>query len=262
MSALGTELRKIYAWAAMGLVLVIPAISVADEQAVDLSLTNMGLIQDVCVGPYAIEAISGDFEKDEYYSARSLTFGEGWAQVNKALFGKKESAPSFEKVRYAYEPESIWAEWQKNYLEINEAGGFSDWGKVIAKENVGVPTEGNVDAPFAIIEFSGKNHWWQSKRYVGTQLPIVGAGAAQTELDLASNEVLNDPALQVIQSKLATSLEHEVVGEKLLRLREAFCTLSSLFHNKGWVGLSKAYAEIEPYKVFILSKEAGTNKDK
>ena len=251
MSSLGTELRKARAWVVVGIVVAMPAISAAQETSADLSLDNEALIQQVCVGPYAIESVTGDSEIDEYYAARPLTLGEGWTQVNKLLFGNAKSAPSNEKVRYAYEPDLVWAEWQKNYLKGELGDDIQDWSKVMA--------EGGVDAPFAIVEYSGKEFWWQPKKYIGTHLPIIQTVSAQPGSD-ATTEIVDAETLSIIKDRLKISARPEVEVQIASFWREAFCILGSLSHNKGLIGLPEAYGEIEPYEVFILDEKTETKK--
>lgn len=248
MGAPGTELRKICSWAVMALVVAMPAISVAEEQSVELSLSDEGLIRQVCVGPYEIEVISADPEADEYYSARPLTFGEQWARVNKVLFGNAQASPSNEKVTYAYEPELWWTVWQESYLEGKETKHIGDWGKAIAEDSVGVPV--------AIVEYAEKDYWWKPKQYMGTYLPIVEIDVVRPEDSTESEVILEDPVFAIIQNKLKASLNYEVETHKLLGWRETYCTLGSLSHNKGLIGLPEAYEEIEPYKVFFLNEKA------
>ena len=237
----------------MALVLVMPAISMAEEQSVELSLADEGLIQQVCVGSYDIKVISADSETDEYYSAQPLTFGEKWTRVNKVLFGKAQPSPSIEKVTFAYEPELLWPVWQKNYLEGKETNHLRDWGKVMEGENV--------DVPVAILEYADKDYWWMPKRYVGADVPIITFDTVMPNDDPDAGQWLNDPAIKIVQEKLKADLDYEVEAQKLLGWRETFCTLSSLSHNKGLIGLPEAYEDIEPYKVFILKRKAEGNED-
>ena len=209
-------------------------------------------MQQVCVGPYAIETISGESEIEEYYSARPFTVGEGWTQVNKLLFGNTKSAPSNEKVRYAYEPELVWTEWQENYLKGEEAGDIQDWSKVMLKEGIG--------APLAIVEYSGQNRWWQPKKYIGTHLPMIQSVSAQPEIDIAAIVDEDAEAISIIKNKLNASLKHEVDTQIVRYWREAFCILGSLSYNRGLVGLAAAYGEMEPYKIFILNSEDAEQK--
>lgn len=249
MGMLGTELRRICTWAAVALVVAVPEHLVAEEHSTDLTLANVGLMQEVCVGPYAIEFSSVDAEIDEHYLARPLTFGEGWAQANKLLFGKAESLPSTQMIRYAYEPELFWIEWQKNYLEDEETDYIQSWMKAGEEENI--------DAPLAIVEYAGDKNWWQPKRYIGKYLPIVEAGFVVSEPNEAPGHGAADPALGIIQSTLDPNLQLQVDYQKLLGWREVFCILGSLSHNKGLIGLTEAYGEVEPYKIFIVNSEDG-----
>ena len=246
MSSFGRELRKVRAGVVVGMVVAMPAISAAQEPSAGLSLDNEAVIQQVCVGPYAIESVAGDSEIDEYYAARPLTLGEGWTQVNKLLFGNTQSAPSDEKVRYAYEPDLVWAEWLKIYLEGELGDDIQDWSKALA--------EGGVDAPFAIVEYSGKDYWWQPKKYIGTHLPIIQAVSAQPGND-TTTDIVDAQALSIMKDWLEISVKPEVEVQIASSLREVFCILGSLSHNKGLIGLPEVYGEIEPYEVFILDKK-------
>ena len=249
MSSLGTELHKACAWVVVGIIVAIPAISAAQETSAGLSLDDVALMQQVCVGSYAIESVTGDSENDEYYAARPLTLGEGWTQVNKLLFGNTKSAPSNERVRYAYEPDMVWAEWQKKYFEDELSDDIQDWGKVIAGRGV--------DAPFAIVEYSGKKFWWQPKKYIGTHLPIIQTVSAQPESD-NTTEVVDAETLKIIKDRLKISASPGMEVQIDSSWTEAFCILGSLFHNQGLIGLSEAYGEVEPYEVFILDKKTET----
>ena len=261
MSAPGTALLKVCAWVAMALVMVVPAIPMAEEQAVEISLANEELIQQVCVGPYEIEVISVDPEIDEYYSARPLTFGERWAWTNKVLFGKKQDSTLAKEVAFAYEPELFWTIWQKNYFEDKDSTHIIDSGETEEKRSVG--------APVAIVEYAGEGKWWQPKKYMGKYISIVESDAGQAKSPEESQHTWDEsadiaiqPALTIMQNELKKSWNYEVEAQELLGWLETYCALGSLSYNQGFIGLSKAYEEVEPYEVFVLDKRAETENDK
>ena len=248
MFTIGLLIRIASVWTIVCFAIITPGLSESETSQISTALLKEDLAEELCGQLPRIGQIKGD------YAARPLTFGEGITWVNKALFGSAKSPVDEEKYAYTYQPDVVWEEWQKGYLEEeNPLTVYQTNPNWVEKYELW-------SSAIAIKEYSEseKDYWWKPKKHVGTTVPSLVSD------DVWSKYIESyEPDLDNLNSEYLSSLA-ENLGEqfddsrvlKMLRIwRNTYCTLWGISHEHWLVGLPEAYEDIKPDTIFILSED-------